>query len=47
MMEAREARELRKQQIQARLEADIKASTDFIFGGAAAPNPNRAVRGWI
>jgi hypothetical protein len=39
-MDAREARELRKLQIQARLEADIKASTDFIFGRAPGPTPN-------
>jgi hypothetical protein len=39
-MDAREARELRKLQIQARLEADIKASTDFIFGRASGPTPN-------
>ena len=39
-MDAREARELRKLQIQARLEADIKASTDFIFGRVPGQNPN-------
>ena len=39
-MDARELRELRKLQIQARLEADIKASTDFIFGRAPGSTPN-------
>ena len=35
------ARDVRQAQITARLQADIRASTDFIFGGGAAPNQVR------